>query len=158
MAMGVVLQMVQQNDDKAEAAHTRLRLDQREMEKRVMALERAYTDTVLDFTRTKAALEEKAKAPIDILRIGLSLKLALAIVGAVLAMAGTAWSSAAWVKSDVQSLRGDVKSDIQSLRSDLEGQKNLAKERHDSLVRAVDELRKRQELTEIEVRNGKRRN
>ncbi len=102
--MGVVLQMVQQNDEKHEAGHTRLRLDQREMERRVMALERAYTDYALDFARLKT----KSEAPIDGTEIRLSTKQWAAVTIAILGMAGAAWSSAAWVKSDITVLRTDM--------------------------------------------------
>jgi len=139
--MGVVLQMVQQNDEKHEAGHTRLRLDYRELERRVMSLERAYTDQALSFTR----METAAKAPVDVMRIGLSLKLALSIIGSVVVVVLGAWSSAAWVKSDIQALRGEFALETR-----------LNDERNQSMIKSIEELRKRQELTEIEIRNRKK--
>jgi hypothetical protein len=152
VSMGIVLQMVQQNDDKHEKGHARLRDDWRDLEQRVMALERAYTDALLDFTRTKTALEEKAKAPVEITRIRLSLQLAIALIVAVLTMAGAAWSSAAWVKSDVQAMRVDVT----SLRGEFALETRLNDERNQAMLKSIEELRKRQELVELEIRNQKR--
>ncbi len=137
----VILQMVQQNDDKHEAGHTRLRLDYREIEKRVFALERAYTDTALEFTRIKV----KSDAPIDGMQIKLSVRQWAAITMGILAVAGAAWSSAAWVKSDVQALRGEFALETR-----------LTDERNQSMMKSIDDLRKRQELLEIEVRNKNR--
>lgn len=139
--MGVVLQMIQQNHEQSEAGHARLRGDWREHEARLSSLEATINGHALKFER----METAAKAPVDILRIGLSLKLALAIAGAVLSMGAAAWSSAAWVKSDVK-----------DLRTDLNTQQAINKEWHDAIVKSIDELRKRQELTELEVRNQKR--
>ena len=141
--MAVVLQMVQQNDEKHEAGHHRLRGDYRELEKRVMALERAYTDAVLDFTKTKTALDEKAKAGVDIVKIRMSLPLAGSIIVAVVIMLTGAYSSAAWVKSDVQALRGEF-----ALETRLNDERNQA------MTKSIDELRKRQELVELELRNS----
>jgi hypothetical protein len=97
-------QWIQQTDDKHEAGHTRLRMDYRELEKRVMAVERAYTDYALDFTR----LQTKSELPIDGSTISLSTKQWAAITTFVLAMAGAAWSSAAWVKSDIAAIRTEM--------------------------------------------------
>jgi len=100
--------MIQANDDKHEDAHSRIRGDYRDLEKRVMSLERAYTDTLLDFTRTKTALDERAKAPLDVLRIGMTLKLGISLAGAVATIIIGAYSSAAWVKSDITEIRNEL--------------------------------------------------
>lgn len=147
MSMGVVLQMVQQNDDKHEKGHGRLRDDYREMEKRVMALERAATDTLLDFARTKADIEakaksddEKAKAGVDIVRIRMSLPLVATICIAVVAVAGAAWSSAAWVKSD-----------ISQIRSEMTVSTKLQEERAGTTKTALDKLDAKSTLQQMKI-------
>jgi hypothetical protein len=140
--MGIVLQMVQQNDDKHEAGHTRLRLDYRELERRVMAIERAYTDTVLDFTRTKTAIEERANLPIDVGKIMFNPRMVLAIVGLVATIVTGNWLTNQPIRE--QLIRNDERTsnmaaEIVSLKQELKAGLELRRMEIATLQKSVDD-------------------
>ncbi len=82
--MGVVLQMVQQNHDQAEAAHGRLRGDLRETDDDVTKLK---TDIAALKLSVMQAMQLQA-APIDISHIMFDPKMVLGIVGLVVSILG----------------------------------------------------------------------
>ncbi len=97
----VILQMVQQNDDKHEAGHARLRTDYREMEQRVMALERAYTDAALDYAKMKVT----ADAPIDVGKIMFNPRMVLGIIGLVVSIVTGNWFTTAPLRESLVQIR-----------------------------------------------------
>ena len=87
----VVLQMVQQIDEKHEAGHKRLRIDQRETDEELSALKKQVNE--IDHLVTKLAqVQTDAKlAPIDVGQIMFNPKMVLGIVGLVVSILGGTW-------------------------------------------------------------------
>lgn len=56
-----LLQMVQQNDEKHEEGHGRLRRDVRALEERVIALEKSAVENRLQFARLEARKERRSE-------------------------------------------------------------------------------------------------
>jgi len=147
--MGVVLQMVQQNDEKHEAGHRRLRVDYRDLESRVMALERAYTDTVLDFTRTKTALEEKAKVPVDIGRLAGNWKVLLTLAGMLAANLAGSWFST----SPVRESQIELQKSFAIMQAQIEGGSKLQDTRTNAIKDSVDGLNRQMEMRRLEIQS-----
>ncbi len=142
--MGVVLQMVQQNDDKHEKGHSRLRDDYRELEKRVMALERAYTETVLDFTRTKAEVNAERRAPIDVGKIVFNPRMMLAVVGLALSTV-TGNSFVNWWMGT------PIRQDIAAMRTDMIANAKVQDERASSNKLTLDKLERNGTLQQMKI-------
>lgn len=85
--MGVVLQMVQQNDEKHEKGHARLRDDWREHDTRLDKMESCLRKLELAST----TLQDTQAAPIDIGKLVFAPKMVLAVVGLVIAILGGTW-------------------------------------------------------------------
>lgn len=79
--MGVVLQMVQQNDEKHEAGHQRLRNDYRELEDRLVALEDVVT-----------RLKVKSDQPTDVSTLVMSTKQVVGVVIFCCGVSGGLWA------------------------------------------------------------------
>ncbi len=86
--MGVVLQMVQQNHEQAEAAHGRLRGDLRETDDDVTKLKAKYEELDRLVTKLAQAQTDAKVAPIDISNIMFDPKMVLGIVGLVISILG----------------------------------------------------------------------
>ena len=85
--MGVVLQMVQQNDEKHEKGHARLRDDWRDHEARLERMEASLRK----LESTAISLGDSQAAPIDIGKIVFAPKMVLAIVALVVSILGGTW-------------------------------------------------------------------
>jgi len=77
---GLLLQMVEQNDDKHDKGHVRLRADLRSLEGRMDVLERAQVENKMKFARIEAMRERRSelsgyKAVILAALIGSSMRL-----------------------------------------------------------------------------------
>ncbi len=83
----VILQMVQQNDEKHEAGHKRLRSDYRELENDVETL----TKKLADMDRLLEKLSQAQTAPVDVGQIVFNPRMVLAIVGLVVSILGGTW-------------------------------------------------------------------
>ena len=79
--------MLQQNDDKHEEAHRRLRADHRELEQKYDALARRIGDMELAMSRFRSDKE----APIDVGQIVFAPKMVMAIIALVTAILGGTW-------------------------------------------------------------------
>lgn len=85
--MGVVLQMVQQNDEKHEKGHARLRDDWREHDTRLDKMENCLRKLELAST----TMQDTQAAPIDIGKLVFAPKMVLAVVGLVISILGGTW-------------------------------------------------------------------
>ena len=83
--------MLQQNDDKHEAAHKRLRADHRELEERHEALKVKVTAIESRMDLQQQAFRDATGAPIDIGKVVFNPKMVLAIIGLVISILGGTW-------------------------------------------------------------------
>ena len=89
--MGVVLQMVQQLDEKHDAGHKRLRIDQRETDDAVEGLKKKLDDMDRTLVTLKSVQEAAKGGPVDIGQIVFNPKMVLAIVALVVSILGGTW-------------------------------------------------------------------
>ncbi len=90
-SVGVVLQMVQQNHDAAEAAHGRLRGDLRDVEADALKVKGRLEELDRLVTKLAQAQTDAKAAPIDIGNLVFDPKMVLAIVGLVVSILGGTW-------------------------------------------------------------------
>jgi len=84
-------QMLQQNDDKHEEAHRRLRADHRELESHVEALKIKVTAVEAALDQLRNDLHNVRNEPIDVGLIVFNPKMVFAIVGLVVSILGGTW-------------------------------------------------------------------
>ncbi len=156
VSMGVVLQMVAQNDEKHEAGHTRLRLDHRDIERRVMALERAFTDNALDFTRLKADLDndrkilaKQAEAPIDVGKLVGNWKAILAIAAVIATNLAGNWFS----NTPVRESQTKLQESFSVSQEHIEGWTKLQDTRTNAIKDSVDGLNRQMEMRRLEIQS-----
>ena len=89
--MGVVLQMVQQNHEQAEAAHGRLRGDLRDTEADLSKVTTRMEELDRLVTKLAQAQTDAKVAPIDIGNLVFDPKMVLAIVALVVSILGGTW-------------------------------------------------------------------
>lgn len=132
-----LLQMLQQNDEKHEAAHTRLRLAHDRLDARLDAIDAAC----LKLEHRLSTLE---KAPTELSNIRFTPQLVIWIVGAFLSVSGGMWASTYGLRSDVRDLltRGDAQAKLEETRAD-------------TLTKAIDEMKRRVELQQFEIQSLK---
>lgn len=130
--MGVVLQMVQQNHDQAEAGHGRLRGDLRDAEIRLTNAE-ALVQTL---TTSMTELRTRVNQPPDISAGMLPLKFVAPIVITGLIAAGAIWR------------QGSL---VDELRSQMTARAKLEDERDEIYKAALKELKQEVKLYEIKT-------
>ncbi len=129
-----LLQMVQQNDDKHEAGHHRLRQDFRRMEDRIEALERRDKDIGGQLTRLEST-------PTDVTKLYFSPRVVVAVVGMSLALAGGQYGLN-------QALRNE-------LVKAIETSSKIQDERAAALKTTIDSMQRRQELQQYDIQGLK---
>lgn len=127
--MGVVLQMVSQNHEMAEAGHKRLRGDHEELEHRVDAM-----DAVLSTLRLR--VEGIAAKPTDISTATIPAKLLIAILVGSLTIAGAIWRT------------GDR---VDDLSQKLAAESELRKIQAATFTATIEDVRKEMKLYEIKT-------
>ncbi len=140
-------QWIQQTDEKHEAGHTRLRLDYRELERRVMAVERAYTDTLLDFTRTKAEVIADRRAPIDVGKIVGNWKSILIIAGVIATNLAGNWFS----NSPVRESQLELQKSFIVMQTQIDGDSKLKNAQTNAIKDSVDNLNRQMEMRRLEI-------
>lgn len=146
-----LLQMVQQNDDKHEEAHERLRRDLRELEKQVSAGLQSSRDS-------DTALRILIERPIDPGKVMLAPKLVVTIVLGVLSVAGAVWGLNSGMRSDVRDILTRMEAQRTTIESQSKASEALGKlqEVQQSAIRnAIDEMKRRQELQQYEIQGLK---
>ncbi len=111
LSHGALLQMVEQNDDKHEHGHRRLRDDWRALERRVLGLENAAVGTSLHLVKLE-------NSRVDVTSLQFGTKTVIAVVTICLALAAGQWA----VVVSVSSLQAQVSSQqnqITSLREEI---------------------------------------
>ena len=147
MPAGLARDLVDQVRKDAREDHARLRAEVNGLESRLGALEAHYYDLQL----TLAGLQSIVKnpAPPDLSRVTMTPRFAVWLIGGSLGIIGTVVGSTLAVKSDV----GHVSDQVSAVVSHQTDRERLDDERHESLMKQIEDLKKRQELSEIEVRN-----
>jgi len=146
-----LLQMVQQNDEKHEGAHTRLRLAMDRLESRLEEYETSCAK--MD---ARVSVVEKARPEVEDLKWSTS-RVAW-IVGIALSIAGGMYASTYGLRSDVRDIltRTDAAIKQQDERSNtlktaIEAQAKLQDERSNNLKSSIDEMKRRIELQQFEI-------
>ena len=127
--MGVVLQMVQQNDEKHEAGHARLRGDFRGHDTRILNMEAALSDL-------RGKLERLADKPADISTATIPAKVIAAVIISALTIAGAIWHT------------GDR---VEDLSQRLQAESELRKVQAASFAATIEDVRKEMKLYEIKT-------
>jgi hypothetical protein len=129
-----LLQMVQQNDDKHEAGHHRLRIDWRSLEQRVVILEAARSAADLRFTKIETT-------PTDVTKLQFSSRTVVSVVGICVALAAAQWGLNTRLESNVKAM--------------IEQNSRVQDERYASMQKTIDGLKNRVELSQIELNTFK---
>lgn len=133
----LLLQMIQQNDAKAEDSHTRLRETMREHEGWLARLERTLNEQAAAITLINAT-------PVEAAQLHFSPSVVLAIVTICLTVATGMWASTYGLRSDVRDIL--TKQDSAT---------KLQDERSQNLHEAIEAVKRRQELQQIELQELK---
>lgn len=146
-----LLQMVQQNDDKHDDAHGRLRRDLRE-------LEHQLTAGFQSLREADGKLQAAIDKPLDPAKVMLAPRLVVAIVAGVLGVAGGMWATTSGLRSDVRDIltRMEAQStamDSQSRASEALGK--LQEVQQAAIRQSIDEMKRRQELQQYEIQGLK---
>lgn len=136
----IVWQRVEQDDEKHESAHKRLRgtLDQIQENLELVALALA---------ETKSQLAVLKATPVDVAK----LRFTPAIVIMIITVAGGMWASTYGLRSDVRDIltRMNLQTELDVARTKLQD------ERAANLKDSVDAMRRRQELQQYEIQGVK---
>lgn len=95
-----LLQMIEQNDEKYEDGHLRLRTDVRANETRIESNYRHFDDQVQLIKTRLGSVEGAIAQPIDATKLMLTTRAIIAVVGAALVVSAALWT----VRTDVQRL------------------------------------------------------
>lgn len=128
-----LLQMVQQNDEKHDEQHQRLRDEVRKLEARLDTLARSDAAHTLDIDRLD-------KRPTDVSKLLFTPQLVVAIVTIAMSIAGGMYASTYGLRSDVRDIltRADAQAKIQD-------------ERASTLRNSIDEMKRRVELQQFQI-------
>lgn len=132
-----LLQMIEQNDDKHEEAHRRLRQDLDKLEEQVNKGLQSLRD---GFNANKSRIETVEQKPIDATKLVLSTPVVVTIVVIALGIAAGVWG---------------IRSSMQQLADKLESSAKLQDVQNTALKTSVDEMRRRQELQQYEIQGLK---
>lgn len=149
--MGVLLQMVSQNDQKHDDAHKRLRVSFRELEDRIESNFEYLRDGFMANRARMDALEKQAGMPVDVTKLVLTPRVVVAIVVASLTLAGGIWASTAGLRSDVR----DILTRMEAQTATYESVAKLQEVQSNALKTAVDDMKRRQELQQYEIQQLK---
>lgn len=132
-----LLQMIEQNDDKHEEAHRRLRQDLDRLEEQVNKGLQSLRD---GFMANQSSIEHLKQKPIDATKLVLSTPVVVTIVVIALGIAAGVWG---------------IRSSMQQLADKLESSAKLQDVQNTALKTSVDEMRRRQELQQYEIQGLK---
>lgn len=135
-----LLQMVQQNDDKHEEAHKRLRLDHRALQE---DFDRVHDKVTTLETKIETLIKELAAsrtAPIDIGLIVFNPKMVVAIVCLAVSIVGANWLS-----------NQPIRDGLTVLREQVSGNTRIEDERARVSKDAIDALTKAMEMRRLEI-------
>jgi len=139
-----LLQMIDQNDEKHDDAHKRLRTDLDRFEGQMQA---ALNEIRERQSEIRAKVEEAAGRPIDAMKLVLTPRVVMSIVASALVVAGTMWASTLGLRSDVR----DILTRMEAQKSANEAAVKLQEIQANSLRNAVDDMKRRQELQQYEI-------
>ncbi len=138
----LILQMVAQNDDKHESGHKRLRHDWRELEERI-------EKTEATLAQHENRLVAMATAPHDLSKLSLSPGMVASIVIGIMSIVGGQLASTWGLRSDIALLNQRM-----SNQSEVDkGSQTMQIERAAALKGVVDDLKKKQDLLQLEVQS-----
>jgi hypothetical protein len=144
-----VYQLIRANHEQAEAGHKRLRTDWREHEERVLSLEQARNQYDVRLANLDAALTALKTAPQDLSKITLSPGLVAAIVlsigGIIAGQVGSTWG----MRSDIR----DINTHLSTQAETDKNKQALQDDRYTALKGAVDDIKKKQDLQQLEIQN-----
>ena len=138
-------EMLQQNDDKHEEAHHRIRTDHRLLEVRVETLHAELTAMKVLLAQQTARMDDAKGAPIDVGKIMFNPKMVMGIVGLVVSIITGNYFTNAPIRDDLR----DVKDQVGSLKADVAQQS----ERATAVQAAIDELKRAMELRRLEIQS-----
>jgi len=145
-----LLQMVEQNDDKHEAGHARLRRDFRELELQVDKGLQSLRDSHADLRQKIATMEI---APVDTGKLMMTPRMVVGIVALCISMAGTIWASNANVRAEQAATRSDVRDILTRMdaqKTASEAARELTNMQWSQLRSDVDEIKKQQKLQQLD--------
>lgn len=132
-----LLQMIQQNDEKHDEAHRRLRQDLDRLEEQV---NKGFNSLREGFLTNSSRIETVANTPIDATKLVLNTKVVVALLVMVLGIAAAVWT---------------IRSGMDRLSDRMEATAKLQDVQSGALKTAVDEMRRRQELQQYELQSLK---
>lgn len=141
--------MVKQNDEKHEAGHKRLRDDYRSLENEYDRLNTQLTDLKVTVSNMARALDRVGQEPIDVGKIMFNPKMVLGIVGLVVTIVSGNWI----VNLPVRDSLSVMQTAIANMRTQMDSRGTLEDERHAVVMKQLEDFKKRQELSELEIRN-----
>jgi hypothetical protein len=138
VSLGLLRQMVDQNHQQAEDGHGRLRSDVRDIVERLENIE----DRIGKVCGRVAMMEQTIQQPVDLSRVTMTPKIVGGIIAACIGMYASVWG-ANW----------GLRENVATVLTRMESRDKLDDERHAVILKTIDDMKKRQELAEIEIRN-----
>lgn len=139
-SIGLLRQMIEQNDEKHEDGHHRLRTDLRAVEHRLDQL----NDKLIALTLTT---ERRSATPVDLAKVTLTPRLAAVVLGVFASTFGAMWAATYSLRSDVRDLLTTTSLQAETTRASFK----LQDERMSTLRESVDAMKRRVELQQYEV-------
>jgi hypothetical protein len=137
-----VFQLVRANHEQAEAGHKRLREDYRDLEERLTAIETLIGEHTFAINALKTA-------PQDLSKTTLSTGQVAAVVIGLIGIIGGPFAATWGLRSDIRDINTHM-----NAQADLDkNQKTLQDERAVALRNAVDEVKKKQDLQQLEIQS-----
>jgi len=137
-----VFQLVRSHHEQAEQGHKRLRDDYRDHEERLTKLEVLTADHAFKITAL-------ATASPDLSRMTLSPGIVIGIVTAIVSIVGGQVASTWGLRSDIR----DINTHMNAQADMDKNEKALQSERAVALRNAVDEVKKKQDLQQLEIQS-----
>lgn len=132
-----LIQMVQQNDEKHDEAHRRLRQDFDKLEEQV---NKGFESIRERITASESNIKSIEKTPIDATKLVLSTPVVVTLVIMALGIAAAVWG---------------VRAGMEQLAEKMESAAKLQDMQNTALKTSMDDMRRRQELQQYEVQGLK---
>jgi hypothetical protein len=137
-----VFQLVRANHEMAEQGHERLRNDWREHDARLLKIEALLNEHTLSINAIKMAPQELSKTTLSTGQVA-------AVVVAFIGIIGGPFAATWGLRSDVR----DINTHMNAQSEMDKNQKTLQDERAIALRNAVDEVKKKQDLQQLEIQS-----
>lgn len=137
-----MFQLVRANHEQAELGHKRLREDYREHDERLIKVEAILNEQSF-------AIKNLQTASPDLSRMTLSPGVVIGIVTAIVSIVGGQVASTWGLRSDIRDINTHMNAQSEMDRN----QKTLQDERAIALRNAVDEVKKKQDLQQLEIQS-----